>query len=102
MSFSYLNACLVLLLAWGGIGAAGLLRPRSVEFAGRTLFPLGALCGIALAVCAALSLGLPVERAVLPLGLPGLPFHIRLDALSSAFLFLLGTTSAGISIFSAG
>ena len=102
MSFSYLNACLLVLLAWGAIGLAGLIRPRSVEFAGRTLFPLGALCGIALAGVAIAGIATPAEHAVLPIGLPGLPFHVRRDALSSIFLALLGGASAGISIFSTG
>jgi formate hydrogenlyase subunit 3/multisubunit Na+/H+ antiporter MnhD subunit len=39
---------------------------------------------------------------VLPLGLPDLPFHIRLDALSSFFLLLLGLAGTGISTFAAG
>ena len=102
MSFSYLNACLMVLLTWGAIGLAGMIRPRSVEFAGRTLFPLGALCGLALAGLAIASIATPAESAVLPLGLPGLPFHLRRDALSSVFLALLGGASAGISVFSAG
>ena len=93
---------MVLLAAWGLIGLAGLLRPGSVGFAGRTLFPLGALCGVALAVIAALSLALPPERAILLIGLPDLPFHLRLDALTSVFLALLGAASAGISVFAAG
>lgn len=38
----------------------------------------------------------------LPLGLPDLPFHIRLDALSGFFLLLLGLAGAGISTFAAG
>ncbi len=91
-----------LLLAWGLIGMAGLLRPRSLAFVARTLFPLGALCGIAIAAVAALHLGGPVERLVLVVGLPDLPMHLRLDALSSVFLVLLGATSAGISVFAAG
>jgi hydrogenase-4 component B len=102
VSFSFLNACLAVLLAWGAIGLAGMIRPRSLEFAGRTLFPLGAVGGIVLAVLAVASIALPVEHAVLPLGLPGLPFHLRRDALASVFLALLGGASAGISIFSTG
>ncbi|HZX40348.1 MAG TPA: proton-conducting transporter membrane subunit, partial [Myxococcaceae bacterium] len=39
---------------------------------------------------------------MLPLGLPDLPFHLRLDALSGFFLLLLGAAGAGISIFAAG
>ena len=99
---SPLDALLVLLLGWALIGFAGLLRPRSLPFVARTLFPLGALCGIAMAIVAALNLAAPVERINLVIGLPDLPMHMRLDALSSAFLFLLGAASAGISIFAAG
>ncbi len=99
---SSLRVCLALIGLWGLIGLAGLLRPASLRFVARTLFPLGALCGVALAVVAATSLTAPVEQAVLPIGLPDLPFHVRRDALTSLFLFLLGITSAGISIFAAG
>lgn len=99
---SSLRACLALIALWGLIGLAGLLRPTSLRFVGRTLFPIGALCGVALAVVAAMSLTAPAEQAVLPIGLPDLPFHLRRDALTSLFLFLLGIASAGISIFAAG
>ena len=99
---SPLAACLALLAAWGVVGLAGLLRPRSVEFAGRTLFPLGALCGLALAVVAVRSIALPPEQVQLLIGLPDLPFHMRLDPLAAVFLALLGAASAGISVFSAG
>ncbi|HEY7378733.1 MAG TPA: hypothetical protein VH542_08635, partial [Steroidobacteraceae bacterium] len=94
---SPLSACLVVLGLWGLIGLAGLLRPKSIRIVGRTLFPVGALCGVALAVFAALSLGSPPERAVLVIGLPDLPMHVRLDALTAFFLVLLGGASAGIS-----
>ena len=49
---SPLDACLTLLALWGLIGLAGLLRPTSLRYVGRTLFPLGALCGAALAFVA--------------------------------------------------
>src|ERR1700756_5003564 len=99
---SPLSACLVLIALWSFIGLAGLLRPKSLIFVGRTLFPLGALCGVALAVVAATSLVAPSEQAVLRIGLPDLPMHLRRDGLSSFFLFLLGAASAGISVFAAG
>src|SRR5262249_11261683 len=99
---SPLYACLTLLALWGLIGLAGLLRPTSLLFVGRTLFPLGALCGAALAAVALTSLGAPPERVLLVVGLPDLPVHLRRDALSSLFLFLLGAASAGISVFAAG
>ncbi len=97
-----LAALLALLLLWALIGLAGLLRPQSLGFVARTLFPLGALVGIAIAVVAAVNLAAPVERVTLLLGLPDLPMHMRLDALASVFLFLLGAASTGISVFAAG
>ena len=44
----------------------------------------------------------PASTAILPAGLPDLPFHVRVDALSGFFLLLLGGVSFGISLFSAG
>ncbi len=99
---SPLSASLTLLAVWGLIGLMGLLRPRSVGLAGRTLFPLGALCGILLALVGLSGLTAPVEQRTLLIGLPDLPMHVRLDALSSVFLVLLGVVSAGISVFAAG
>ena len=99
---SPLSACLVLLTLWALTGLAGLARPMSLGFVARMLFPFGALCGIALAVVAAMSLSSPEEQLTLRIGLPNLPMHVRLDALSGSFLLLLGAASAGISIFAAG
>jgi formate hydrogenlyase subunit 3/multisubunit Na+/H+ antiporter MnhD subunit len=99
---SPLAACLALLAAWGLIGVAGLMRPGSVVFVGRTLFPLGAIVGLGVALVAVLGVGAPVERATLVIGLPDLPMHLRLDALSRVFLALLGSTSAGVSLFASG
>jgi formate hydrogenlyase subunit 3/multisubunit Na+/H+ antiporter MnhD subunit len=93
---------LLLVGAWLLIGLAGLTVLREVAIVGRLLYPLGALVGLALAGCAFTALGASPEIAILPLGLPDLPFHLRLDALSALFLILLGGTAAGISIFSAG
>src|ERR1700674_4212359 len=101
-STSPLTLCLSLLTAWGITGLVGLVRPLSLALVGRTLFPLGAVVGAALAVVAATSLGHATEQFVLPIGLPDLPVHLRLDGLSGVFLVLLGGASAGISIFAAG
>jgi formate hydrogenlyase subunit 3/multisubunit Na+/H+ antiporter MnhD subunit len=97
-----MTATLAILLAWVAIGSFGLLRARSVLLAGRILFPLGAVAGLALAFVSLANIGASPEVAVLPLGLPDLPFHLRLDALARFFLFLIGAASAGISIFAAG
>jgi formate hydrogenlyase subunit 3/multisubunit Na+/H+ antiporter MnhD subunit len=99
---SPLAACLALLAGWGLIGLAGLFRPTSVAFVGRVLFPLGALIGLGLAIVAVASLGAAPERATLLIGLPDLPMHVRLDALSRVFLALLGSAAAGVSLFASG
>ena len=90
------------IVAWLAIGALGLLRPRSVFYVGRVLFSLGAAVGLLLAAVALGAIGQQVQTLVLPLGLPDLPFHLRIDALSAFFLLLLGAAGAGISVFSAG
>jgi formate hydrogenlyase subunit 3/multisubunit Na+/H+ antiporter MnhD subunit len=97
-----LDACLVLLAGWGALGLAGLVRPASVAFVGRVLFPLGALIGLGLALVALASLGSPPETVTLVIGLPDLPMHLRLDALSRVFLLLLGSAAAGVSLFASG
>jgi formate hydrogenlyase subunit 3/multisubunit Na+/H+ antiporter MnhD subunit len=102
MTIDALSSSLVLLAVWVALGFAGLLRPASIFIAGRVLFPLGALVGLALAVVAIVSIPAPVDRLVLAAGLPDLPFHVRRDALTSVFLLLLGAASAGVSIFGAG
>ena len=61
-----------------------LLRPP------RWLFPLGAVVGLALAGSALRRSGCPPRTMALPLGLPDLPFHLRLDPLAGFFLLLLG------------
>jgi hydrogenase-4 component B len=99
---SPLHLCVGLLSLWGVIALAGLLRPRSLGYAGRALFIAGAACALALAGVAATSINAPADTVILAFGLPDLPMHLRLDALSAFFLFLLGAASAGISIFGAG
>ncbi len=95
---------LMLVLGWLILGAIGLLRPHSLRFVARGLFPAGALIalGVALLGGVALLAGHAPQAMVLPLGLPDLPFHVRLDALSGFFLLLMGVAGAGISMFAAG
>ena len=88
--------------AWLAIGALGLARPRNLIYVGRGLFSAGAVIGLFVAAVALIALREVPQTIVLPLGLPDLPFHLRLDALSAFFLLLLGAAAAGISIFSAG
>ncbi|HXX30628.1 MAG TPA: hydrogenase 4 subunit B, partial [Myxococcaceae bacterium] len=89
---------------WLCLGLAGLIRPHHVGFVARVLFPLGALVslGVAWTAWGALQPGQSPETLVLPLGLPELPFHLRLDALSAFFVLLVGLAGAGISTFAGG
>ena len=102
MTATPLSLVIAAIVAWLAIGALGLVRPRNLRFISRVLFPAGAAVALALAVVAGFAIGAPPQSTVLPLGLPDLPFHLRLDALSAFFLLLLGAAGAAISLFSAG
>jgi hydrogenase-4 component B len=81
---------------------AGVFALRRLDVVSHVLFPLGGLLGLALfALALAALMGSP-EVAVLPIGLPSLPFHLRLDSLSAYFVMVIGAASAGISAFAAG
>ncbi len=99
-----LLSLLLLAAVWIGLGFIGLLRPHSVRFVARVVFPLGAITSLAIGAVAARFLlsGHAAEVMTLPLGLPSLPFHARLDALAVFFLLLLGLAGTGISTFAAG
>ena len=97
-----IDTLLIAACAWLAIGLAGLVAPRNMRFVSKTLFPLGALVGVIVGLVALGSLGGPAQTAVLVIGLPDLPFHLRLDNLSAVFALLLGFVSVGISIFAAG
>ncbi len=88
--------------AWLAIGVLGTVVGRGRARVSRALFIGGAGVGLVLAVVGITALGKTAQIAVLPLGLPNLPFHLRLDSLSAFFLLLLGATASGISLFSAG
>jgi hydrogenase-4 component B len=96
-----LTAIAAAIAAWLVIGVLGLARPRNLRTV-RVLFSLGAIVAVAVAGVALAALGDTPDTAVLPLGLPDLPFHLRLDALSAFFLILLGSAAAAISLFSSG
>jgi formate hydrogenlyase subunit 3/multisubunit Na+/H+ antiporter MnhD subunit len=87
---------------WLVLGLLGLLLQGHVRLITRLVFPLGAVGAIILAVISLLALSSVPNTAVLPLGMPDLPFHLRLDPLSAFFLLILGAASAGISLYSAG
>ncbi|WP_019447835.1 hydrogenase 4 subunit B [Cupriavidus sp. BIS7] len=97
-----LDWMLVVAAAWLLVGAAGVLALHHLALVSRLLFPLGGLLGLVLGALALAALGGSAEVAVLPIGLPGLPFHLRLDSLSAYFLMVIGAAAAGISAFAAG
>src|SRR5260221_5191801 len=97
-----LHDVLALACAWLAIGALGLLRHDSIGWATRVLYPAGAVAGLALATVALLAIFQPAVALVLPLGLPDLAFHARLDALSALFLLLLGAVAARVSVYAGG
>jgi formate hydrogenlyase subunit 3/multisubunit Na+/H+ antiporter MnhD subunit len=102
MSVTLLAVALALAAAWLVIGAIGVFTPHALRFVAKVLYPCGAVVGLALAATALAAIGQPPDEIVLPLGLPDLPFHFRLDALAAFFLLLLGAVAAGVSVFAAG
>ncbi|HSB23321.1 MAG TPA: proton-conducting transporter membrane subunit, partial [Burkholderiaceae bacterium] len=97
-----LDWALVLMAGWLAIGAAGVWALRRFAVVSHVLFPLGGAVGLVLAGVGLAALFAPPQVAVLAIGLPNLPFHLRLDALSAFFLLVIGATAAGVSAFAAG
>ncbi|MGL1834544.1 hydrogenase 4 subunit B [Rhodocyclaceae bacterium SMB388] len=97
-----LDGILWIISAWLALGAIGVVVLQSTMFVARVLFPVGGVLALALAVIAVLGLLSDPQTRVLALGLPGLPFHLRLDGLSAFFLLVIGAAGTGISIFAAG
>lgn len=87
---------------WLALGSVGVATLHRLAFVAHVLFPIGGVLGLALAGLAAAALQGRPEVAVLPIGLPSLPLHLRLDALAAYFLLVIGAASAGISFFAAG
>ncbi len=98
----HIDWMLVIALAWLAVGAVGVLALHRLAFVAHVMFPLGGLVGLALFGLSLDALMATPEVAVLPIGLPNLPFHLRLDSLAAFFLMLIGAASAGISAFAAG
>ena len=100
--FQLLSVVLAVPAFWAVLGLLGLALKTSREAHARFFFPLGALGGLVLAGASFLALSDWPQAMVLPLGLPDLPFHLRLDPLSAFFLLLLGAASVGVSLHAAG
>ena len=91
-----------IIVLWLILGLSGLVLQRSPHLITQVIFPLGAVASLALAATGFWALGEVANTAILPLGLPDLPLHLRLDQLSAFFLVLLGGATFGVSLYSAG
>jgi len=97
-----LDWVMVLLAAWLMVGVAGVFALRRFTLVAQWLFPIGGAIAVALFAVALAGVFAPPQVAVLAIGLPTLPFHLRLDSLSAFFLMVIGATAAGVSAFAAG
>jgi formate hydrogenlyase subunit 3/multisubunit Na+/H+ antiporter MnhD subunit len=98
----HIDWILVVIAGWLLLGIGALLALHDTQFVARRLFPVGALLGLALAGVALAAVFEGPQVAELVIGLPGLPMHLRLDALSAFFLVVIGVGACGTSLFSAG
>lgn len=88
------------LLATAGLLALGPLS-AIVRRPGLAYIAAAALCAL-LALAGILAIGGTAARTILPLGLPWMGAHVRLDALAGFFLLLLGTGGAAASLYAVG
>ena len=89
-------------LFWLALGFAALLLQGAQRLLSQLVFPLGALGALAIAGVGAAGMILPASAVILPIGLPDLPFHLRLDALSAFFMVLLGAAAFGVTVYASG
>jgi hydrogenase-4 component B len=93
---------LLVVAGWLVVGVLGLANLRRTRVVAHGLFPVGTVFGLLLCGLGLTGVFAGPQEAILPLGLPNLPFHLRLDGLSAYFLSVLGVVSTGVSAFSAG
>ena len=93
---------LLVIAGWLAVGVLGLANLHRTRVVAHGLFPAGAVFGLLLSGLGLTGVFSGPQEIILPLGLPDLPFHLRLDGLSAYFLTVLGVVSTGVSAFSAG
>ena len=98
----HLDWILLVVVAWFLIGVLGVFALKRLRLIATVLFPISAFFSLMLLGVALSAVAGDPEVAVLPIGLPQLPFHLRLDSLSCFFLMVIGGASAGVSAFAAG
>ena len=96
------EAILAVVAGWLVLGLAGLFALHRFWFVARVLFPAGGALALALVGISLAGLHAPAESVVLPIGLPSLPFHFRLDSFSAFFILAIAAVAAGVSAFAAG
>ncbi len=101
-AFPAASAAVGIALAWLALAALSLAESERVRLVNRAIFPASAVISLVLAVVAFRALTAPALTLVLPLGLPELPFHVRVDPLSALFLLILALCSLAISIYAGG
>src|SRR5512143_1797655 len=95
ISLSFLSLLLVLLAA--PVLARSQKHLITVSF---SLTAIASLAAVAAGVWAVA--GGAVQTVIIPVGLPDLPFHLRLDLLSGYFLVVIGLLAFFVSIYSLG
>ncbi|MCK9531125.1 MAG: hydrogenase 4 subunit B [Gammaproteobacteria bacterium] len=96
-ALSLVALSVVLALASSAASLAAVRMPMVVRLLAMPLFALAGLSALAGGLIALL-LG-DVVTATLPLGLPWLPWRVRLDALSGFFLALIGVVSFAVGVY---
>lgn len=87
----------VLALASATLSLGASRLPRLVRFGAMPLLGLSGLAAVVAGVGALLADG--VATATLPLGLPWLPWRVRLDALAGFFLMLIGLLTSAVGLY---
>lgn len=100
-ALSPLSGILGVLAFWLALGLTGLALGRDRDGV-RFVYPATAIGGALIAWCAVSAFGADPAGVTLPLGLPGLPFHLRLDSLAAVFLVMLGLAVCGVSLAATG
>jgi formate hydrogenlyase subunit 3/multisubunit Na+/H+ antiporter MnhD subunit len=86
-----------LALASAGVSLIASRVPRVLRFVAMPLIGLAGLAALAAGLWALLAGG--EVSAILPLGLPWMPWRIRVDALSGLFLMLIGLVTSAVGLY---
>ena len=101
LPLSLLLACVAMLMALGSALLA--LAIGKIPGCKILMFTLLGLSGIAAVAAGLTALSAPAAAlAELPLGLPWLPWHLRLDALSGFFMLLIGLVVMAVAVYGPG